>query len=216
MNEELHALSSGIWCVTEDGWAPSSSPSICWDCLLLPSSWARWRTASAAGRSSFLPECFSLLSLSAAVSWITTPFTQHCVSWSPSVRPVPTWLDLCSVGRAAVMRSWHGIIYKWYFIFSFCFIRSGLKWIALELIPDRYRTMAGFVYQLVFALGIAAVAGWSYWLRDWPLLQIVFGLHSTFLLLHAWWVNGCEFELLCLCVCFSPSLLESIFQGVMP
>lgn len=58
--------------------------------------------------------------------------------------------------------------------------------LSLEMVPDRHRTMAGFVFQLVFALGIAAVAGWSYMIRDWPLLQIVFGLHSSFMLLH-WW-----------------------------
>lgn len=52
--------------------------------------------------------------------------------------------------------------------------------------PDRHRTMVGFIFQLVFALGIAAVAGWSYLIRDWPLLQVVFGLHSASLLLH-WW-----------------------------
>lgn len=57
---------------------------------------------------------------------------------------------------------------------------------ALEMAPDRHRTMAGFVFAVAFALGIAVVAGWSYLVRDWPLLQVIYALHSSVLLLH-WW-----------------------------
>ena len=62
--------------------------------------------------------------------------------------------------------------------------------IALELAPDRHRTIAGFMFAVLFALGIAAVAGWSFVIRDWPLLQIVLGLHSGLLLLSWWYVIG--------------------------
>ena len=59
---------------------------------------------------------------------------------------------------------------------------------AMEMAPDRYRTMIGFSFQLVFALGIAVVAGWAYLIRHWPILQIIFGLHSSLMLLH-WWYD---------------------------
>ena len=58
--------------------------------------------------------------------------------------------------------------------------------IALEMAPDRHRTMAGFVFQMFYALGITALAGWSYFIREWHLLQLIFGLHSALLLIH-WW-----------------------------
>lgn len=59
---------------------------------------------------------------------------------------------------------------------------------ALEMAPDRYRTYIGFFYQTVFAFGIMAVAGCSYLISDWPLLQIVLGLLSLPLLLYYWYV----------------------------
>jgi hypothetical protein len=68
------------------------------------------------------------------------------------------------------------------YILRFCFDFFS----AMEFSPDRYRTPLGFGFQLVFALGIAAVAGWGYLIRDWPLLQIAFGLNSAMLLVH-WW-----------------------------
>ena len=79
----------------------------------------------------------------------------------------------------------------------------------MEMAPDRYRTMIGFSFQLVFALGIAVVAGWAYLIRHWPILQIIFGLHSSLMLLHWWYdiilVNPYIYTLtLCLvcdCVC---------------
>ena len=55
--------------------------------------------------------------------------------------------------------------------------------------PDRHRTLAGFFFAVVFAAGIAVVAGWSYLIRDWSLLQIVYGLHSSILLIHWWLVD---------------------------
>lgn len=57
------------------------------------------------------------------------------------------------------------------------------------MVPNKYRTVAGFLFQMFYALGITAVAGWSYFFRDWPLLQIILGLHSSILLLHWWFVD---------------------------
>jgi len=54
---------------------------------------------------------------------------------------------------------------NWYYYFF-----VGL---ALEMAPDRHRTLAGFFFSVVFAAGIVVVAGWSYLIRDWPLIQIV-------------------------------------------
>jgi MFS family permease len=59
----------------------------------------------------------------------------------------------------------------------------------MEMTPDRYRTPIGISFQLMFALGIAAVAGWSFVFREWPTLQIVFAMHSSVLLLHWWLVD---------------------------
>ncbi|XP_046654329.1 organic cation transporter protein-like [Daphnia pulicaria] len=61
--------------------------------------------------------------------------------------------------------------------------------LTMEMAPDRYRTMIGFSFQLVFALGITVVAGWAYLVRHWPILQIIFGLHSSLMLLHWWFVD---------------------------
>lgn len=61
--------------------------------------------------------------------------------------------------------------------------------LTMEMAPDRYRTMIGFSFQLVFAVGIAVVAGWAYVVRHWPILQIIFGLHSALMLLHWWFVD---------------------------
>lgn len=57
------------------------------------------------------------------------------------------------------------------------------------MVPNKYRTVAGFLFQMFYALGITAVAGWSYFFRDWPLLQIILGLHSSILILHWWFVD---------------------------
>ncbi len=40
----------------------------------------------------------------------------------------------------------------------------------------------------MFALGITVVAGWAHLVRDWPILQIIFGMHSSLMLLH-WWYD---------------------------
>lgn len=32
------------------------------------------------------------------------------------------------------------------------------------------------------------VAGWAHLVRDWPILQIIFGMHSSLMLLH-WWYD---------------------------
>lgn len=58
----------------------------------------------------------------------------------------------------------------------------------MELTPDKYRTIIGFSFQLTFAVGITVVAGLAYLIRDWAILQIVFGVHSAAMLLH-WWYD---------------------------
>jgi len=57
------------------------------------------------------------------------------------------------------------------------------------MVPHKDRTRAGFFAAIVFALGIAGVAGWSYFIRDWHWLEITFGLNSSVLLLHYWFVD---------------------------
>ena len=57
------------------------------------------------------------------------------------------------------------------------------------MVPDKYRTLAGFMFQTFYALGTTAVAGWSYIFRYWPVLQIVLGLHSSILFLHWWFLD---------------------------
>ena len=77
----------------------------------------------------------------------------------------------------------------------------------MEMTPDRYRTIIGFsvqvlkysnqlnlmfiyyiiiILQIFFAFGIMAVACWAYIIPDWSIIQIIYGLHSSLLLLH-WW-----------------------------
>lgn len=58
----------------------------------------------------------------------------------------------------------------------------------MELTPDKHRTMIGFSVQLFFAVGITVVAGLAYLIRDWAMLQIVFGVLSVAMLLH-WWYS---------------------------
>ena len=57
----------------------------------------------------------------------------------------------------------------------------------MEMTPDRYRSALGFSFQLTFALGIAAVAAWGYAIRDWRILQVIYGLHGCSLLFHYWY-----------------------------
>lgn len=77
-----------------------------------------------------------------------------------------------------------------HFSFNFSLLLNTIMYpqLAMEMAPDRYRTMIGFSFQLVFAVGIAVVAGWAYVVRHWPILQIIFGLHSALMLLH-WWYD---------------------------
>lgn len=67
---------------------------------------------------------------------------------------------------------------------------NNVRQLAMEMAPDRYRTMIGFSFQLVFALGITVVAGWAYLIHHWPILQIIFGLHSALMLLHWWYEHN--------------------------
>lgn len=56
----------------------------------------------------------------------------------------------------------------------------------MELTPDHLRTPVGFMYALIYAVGYSLVAAWAFLIRDWHILQIVYGLHGIGLLLH-WW-----------------------------
>lgn len=56
----------------------------------------------------------------------------------------------------------------------------------MEMCSSKMRTFLGFMFQLMFAVGILVVAGWAHLIRDWHVLQIIYGLHSTAMLLH-WW-----------------------------
>lgn len=59
----------------------------------------------------------------------------------------------------------------------------------MEMLPDRYRTPMGMFLQLIFALGSATSAAWSFVFRDWAYLEMALAGMSTILLMTYWLVE---------------------------
>lgn len=59
--------------------------------------------------------------------------------------------------------------------------------LTMELVGPSKRTVCGMMFQLVFACGFMAVAGWGALITNRMWLQIVYGLHGGLLIGH-WWL----------------------------
>ncbi|XP_011497366.1 PREDICTED: organic cation transporter protein [Ceratosolen solmsi marchali] len=59
--------------------------------------------------------------------------------------------------------------------------------LSMELVGASKRTVYGLMFQLAFATGFMLVAAWGAIVKDRFWLQIVYGMHSAFLLGH-WWL----------------------------
>ena len=59
--------------------------------------------------------------------------------------------------------------------------------LTMELVGASRRTVCGLMFQLAFAVGFMLVAAWGSVIKDRFWLQIVYGMHSAFLLGH-WWL----------------------------
>ncbi|XP_076171642.1 organic cation transporter protein [Ptiloglossa arizonensis] len=59
--------------------------------------------------------------------------------------------------------------------------------LTMELVGPSKRTVCGVMFQLAFAVGFMLVAVWGAVIKDRMWLQIVYGLHSAFLVGH-WWL----------------------------
>ncbi|XP_050536358.1 organic cation transporter protein [Daktulosphaira vitifoliae] len=97
---------------------------------------------------------------------------------------------IVSVGIAFVNHYWLYIFITYvYGIFgsSGAYI-SGFV-LSMELVGPSVRSVCGILFQMTFAVGIMAVAGWGYLIRDIFLLQIIYGLHSLLLIPHIWLVD---------------------------
>ncbi|KAK2715488.1 hypothetical protein QYM36_010185 [Artemia franciscana] len=60
--------------------------------------------------------------------------------------------------------------------------------LTMEMVGPKYRTALGFGMQAIFDVGGMVVAGWGVLIKDWNLLQLVYGLHGAILLGH-WWLT---------------------------
>lgn len=56
----------------------------------------------------------------------------------------------------------------------------------MEMIGPSKRTVCGITFQGVFAIGIMVVSFWASLIKDYRLLQVVYGAHSLLLIGH-WW-----------------------------
>ncbi|XP_050428065.1 organic cation transporter protein [Adelges cooleyi] len=97
---------------------------------------------------------------------------------------------IVSVGVAFINNYWLFIVITYiYGIFgsSGAYI-SGFV-LTMELVGPSVRSLCGILFQMTFASGIMAVAGWGYLIRDSFLLQIIYGLHSLLLIPHLWLID---------------------------
>ncbi|CAH0553380.1 unnamed protein product [Brassicogethes aeneus] len=71
--------------------------------------------------------------------------------------------------------------------------------LTMELVGPSKRSMCGIAFQAAFAFGIMLVAGWGSFIKDYQMLQIIYGLHSLVFFAHIWlmdesprwlWSNG--------------------------
>ncbi|XP_065575614.1 organic cation transporter protein-like [Artemia franciscana] len=61
--------------------------------------------------------------------------------------------------------------------------------LTMEMVSSRHRSFCGFGFQFAFASGVMTVAAWGYAIKDWNILQLVYGLHGLLLIGHWWFVD---------------------------
>ncbi|XP_033217873.1 organic cation transporter protein-like isoform X2 [Belonocnema kinseyi] len=58
--------------------------------------------------------------------------------------------------------------------------------LALELFPSKFRTIVGLIMQIAWAVGLALLAGLSYSIPDWRILQLAISVPTAVTVLYIW------------------------------
>ncbi|XP_051159487.1 organic cation transporter protein-like isoform X2 [Leptopilina boulardi] len=58
--------------------------------------------------------------------------------------------------------------------------------LALELLPSKFRTIVGLIMQIAWAVGLSLLAGLSYFIPDWRILQLAISVPTAATVLYIW------------------------------
>lgn len=60
--------------------------------------------------------------------------------------------------------------------------------LALELLPSKFRTIVGLIMQIAWAVGLSLLAGLSYFIPDWRILQLAISVPTAATVLYIWYI----------------------------